>query len=182
MKKLFLFLNLFLLMFVAGTGKSFASKKYRYIKREHGVRFQGNIPMSFQGFTWNANLAGAYAYNWKGMIEVGPYFALAAGTSSGAFQLNSWAGGLLVEYNFIKNRGKRKFIPALGVTVGASKGGVGPELALGAHVSLKSFVAKRTAFITTLAYRLHTPVSGIFTSMIHHVEPRMGFAYYFDFY
>ena len=64
MKKLFLFLNLSLILFLGGIGEAFANKKYRYIKREHGVRFQANIPMSVvPGFTLEANLAGAYAYN-----------------------------------------------------------------------------------------------------------------------
>ena len=180
MKKLFLFFNLFFILFVLGAGESFASKKYRYIKREHGVRFQGNIPMSFgPGFRLNANLSGAYAYNWKGMLEVGPYFDL--GVES--LRVSNWAGGLLLEYNFIKNKGKRKFIPALGLTVGATDpGGLGLHFDLGAHVSLKSFVAKRTAFISAVAYRLHTPFSGIFTHMNHNANIRMGFSYYFDFY
>ena len=178
MKKVFLFLNLFFIVFVAGVGESFANKKYRYIKREHGVRFQGHIPMSFnQGFQLDAHLAGAYAYNWKGMLEVGPYFDL--GVQS--LRVNNWSAGLLLEYNFIKNRGKRKLIPSLGLTVGANQG-LGLNFDLGAHVSLKSFVAKRTAFITTLGYNLHTPFSGMFASMAHNVNIRMGFSYYFDFY
>ena len=181
MKKLFLLLNLFFVLFIAGTGKSFANKKYRYIKREHGVRFEGGIPMSIaSGFTLNFKLDGAYAYNWRGMLEFGPYFNLDA-EFSGQFNLNSWSAGLLGEYNFIKNRGKRKFIPSLGLSVGAN-GQYDLHLALGVHTSLKCFVAKRTAFITTLAYRLHTPFRGPFQSMTHHPDIRMGFSYYFDFY
>ena len=57
MKKYFLFINLFLMVFVALPFTASAAKKYRYIKREHGVRFQGNtnvkIPLEasakFQG-------------------------------------------------------------------------------------------------------------------------------------
>ena len=181
MKKLFLFLNLFLLLSV--TGESFASKKYRYIKREHGVRLEGRdfVNMSFPGFMLNFDLSGAYAYNWKGMVEVGPYFELGAGTSNGPFQINSWAAGLLVEYNFIKNRGKRKLIPSLGLTLGANKMDFLNFMA-GLHFSLKSFVAKRTAFITTLGYSFHTPINFQFQSMEHHVDIGMGFSYYFDFY
>ena len=176
MKKLFLFLNLFFILFVLGVGESFANKKYRYIKREHGVRFQGNIPMSFgQGFQLNANLAGAYAYNWKGMLEVGPYFDLGIANMS----IAGWSGGLLIEYNFIKNRGKRKLIPSFGLTVGANNLNL---FDLGAHVSLKTFVAKRTAFITTVGYNLHTPFSAMFSSRFHNADISMGFSYYFDFY
>ena len=189
MKKLFLFLNLFFVLFIAGIGESFANKKYRYIKREHGVRFQGHIPMSInRGFSLQANFAGAYAYNWKGMMEFGPYFHLNS-MFNGGFQINGWAGGLLGEYNFIKNRGKRKLIPSVGLTVGAvsntqqpSPISTEPQLALGLHVSLKSFVAKRTAFITTLAYEARIPFSFQFHSMTHHPDISMGFSYYFDFY
>ena len=177
MKKIFLFLNMFFVLFVLGVGESFAAKKYRYIKREHGLRFQGNIPMSFPGFQFSANLSGAYAYNWKGMMEVGPYFDLRFEGLSPQY----WAGGLLLEYNFIKNRGKRKLIPSLGLTLG-SNNNEGPQIDLGLHTSLKSFVATRTAFITTLGYNLNTPFSGMFTSMSHHVKISMGFSYYFDFY
>ena len=206
MKKLFLFLNLFFILFVLGAGESFANKKYRYIKREHGIRFQGNIPMSLinQGFSAGINLTGAYAYNWKGMVEVGPYFDLGAGMHSGnPFQLRSWSAGLLAEYNFIKNRGKRKFIPSLGLTVGTTNQGLnliskdhknntniltaessqGLNLTLGVHISLKHFVAKRTAFITTLGYSLHTPFNNFFKIMNHHgTIGSIGFSYYFDFY
>ena len=203
MKKLFLFLNLFFILFIAGTGESLASKKYRYIKREHGVRFQGHIPMSVirSAFALKAHFGGAYAYNWKGWAEIGPYFDLGA-EMSGGFSLSRWSFGLLGEYNFIKNRGKRKLIPSLGLTVGAvddrtnptpTAGAVddrtnptptagGPHLALGVHVSLKSFVAKRTAFITTLGYSLQTPTSGLFQSLTHHPSVKMAFSYYFDFY
>ena len=184
MKKLFLFLNLFFILFVLGAGESFANKKYRYIKREHGIRFQGNIPMSFinqEGFSTGIKLTGAYAYNWKGMVEVGPYFDLGAEMHSGnPFQVSSWSAGLLAEYNFIKNRGKRKFIPSLGLTVGTNQG---LNLTLGVHISLKHFVAKRTAFITTLGYSLHTPFNNFFKSMEHHGNiGSIGFSYYFDFY
>ena len=137
------------------------------------------------GFNLQANLAGAYAYNWKGMVEVGPYFDLSASVNQG-FTFNSWAVGLLVEYNFIKNRGKRSFIPALGLTAGInnSKENISPgmHLALGVHASLKSFVAKRTAFISTVGYQLHTPFNAFFRSMSHNAEVSMGFSYYFDFY
>ena len=181
MKKLFLFINLFFILFVLGVGESFANKKYRYIKREHGVRFQGNIPIPVHPeFSASIDLAGAYAYNWKGMIEVGPYFDL--GVDIIPFVVNGWSLGLLGEYNFIKNRGKRKFIPSLGLSVGATNMGSGLNLALGIHTSLKGFVAKRTAFITTLGYKLHTPFNPFFASMEHHVDIRMGFSYYFDFY
>ncbi|MCY4321174.1 MAG: hypothetical protein OXC37_02035 [Bdellovibrionaceae bacterium] len=165
-----------------GVGESFANKKYRYIKREHGVRFQGNIPMSFnQGFALSANLGGAYAYNWKGYLEIGPYFNLNLEAGQ-TFELSSWSIGLLGEYNFIKNRGKRKFIPSLGLTVGADKSFDFPNLAMGVHSSLKIFVGKRTAFITSLGYSLHTPFNEIFRVMQHHVDVMMAFSYYFDFY
>ena len=176
MKKAFLFLNLFFVLFVLVAGESFAAKKYRYIKREHGLRFQGNIPMSLQPFNLSANLSGAYAYNWKGMLEAGPYFNLAFANKS----VTDWSGGLLIEYNFIKNRGKRKLIPSLGLSVGAAQGLL---FDIGAHASLKSFVAKRTAFITTLGYNLHTPFNAMFRGGItHNVDISMGFSYYFDFY
>lgn len=184
MKKLFLFLNLFFIIFILGVGESFANKKYRYIKREHGVRFlTGNIPMSFnRGFSLSADLGGYYTYNWKGRLEIGPYFDLGMTTTGRGFELNNWTAGLLAEYNFIKNRGKRKHIPSFGLTVGADKSFDVPNFAVGVHTSLKSFVGKRTAFITSLGYSLHTPINDFFRIMEHHGNIMVGFAYYFDFY
>ena len=157
-------------------GESFAAKIYRYIKREHGVRFQGTLSMSFeQGFKLNANLSGAYVLNYKGKLESGPYFDFTLEN----FKLTDWSAGFLVEHNFIENRGASSWIPSLGFTVGA----VGySQFDLGLHTSLKRFVAKRTAFITTLGYNLHTPFNNFFTYKSHNADIRTGLSYYFDFY
>ena len=183
MKKYFLFLNLFLILFAGLPHTALAKKKYRYIKREHGVRFQGNLPMEIkQGFTMSAELQGAYTYNWNGMIEVGPYFDF----SSDSFpsSLERYGAGLLVEYNIITNRGKRKLIPAVGIDLGVNGSKLGLDGALGAHGALKMFVATRTAFTVALGYKLLSPFNAFFQpqSFHHRVDFSMGFSYYFDFY
>ena len=182
MKKFFLFFNLFLLFFIGGMETATAVKKYRYIKREHGVRFQGNIPLKLIPFQMNVNLQGAYTYNWRGMLEFGPHFQF-KGNSTAANFTGSWGAGLLVEYNIIKNRGKREFIPAVGLNVGAKTEGA-LRLALGPQVSLKYFVGKRTPFTVTLAYNFNMPFTNLMdrTQWKHDLDISMGFSYYFDFY
>jgi len=181
MKKYFLFLNLFLMFFVGMIWEASAAKKYRYIKREHGIRFSGNIPINFGpgSFDLGVELDGAYLYNYKGMLEFGPYFHMDAGIVP--FSFSSWGAGLLTEYNFIKNRGNRKLIPTIGIKIGAD-GSAGTSLLLGAYGALKIFVGKRTPFIVDLGYQLSTPMTQLFTSLNQGVNISMGFAYYFDFY
>lgn len=182
MKKYLLYINLLALIGAVWTLPALAEKKYRYIKREHGVRFQGNIPITVRpSFNLTANLKGAYAYNWKGFVEAGPYFQLELDAAPSP-RLSKWAVGLMGEYNFIKNRGKRKLIPSLGLQLGLQGLG-GLQGTGGVHGSLKWFVAKRTAFITDLQYDLMTPFTQFsFASMEHQVNVSMGFSYYFDFY
>ena len=177
MKK-FLYLNLLIIFTTVWTVPSVA-KKYRYIKREHGVKFQGNIPITVAPTNVSANFQGAYAYNWKGFVEVGPYFKLGL-TADPIFNFSNWSAGLMGEYNFIKNRGRRKFIPSLGFQLGVI-GQEGLQATGGVHASLKWFVATRTAFITTAQYDLVTPFAGLFSSLGHQVDLNMGFSYYFDF-
>lgn len=181
MKKYFLFLSL-LPVFLAGWAGPASAKKYRYIKREHGVRFEAKTPtiIGGSGMEISTDLSGAYSYNWKGMIEFGPYFQLDTGIVP--FGLNSWGAGIMTEYNFIKNRGKRKLIPALGIKIGAA-GGSGLNLSGGLHGALKIFVGKRTPFTIALGYSLLTPMNAPFTGgLSHKVDLSMGFSYYFDFY
>ena len=148
MKKSSLFLSLISMILIVATQASFAKKKYRYIKREHGLRVSWHFPGQFMGgqeFTRNLDFGFTYTYNWKGFLEAGPYLALGTDDSS------RWAvdAGLLVEWNIIKNRGKRKFIPALGLKLG------GDDLTgrraghYGFPLSIKYFVAKRTPLIVT---------------------------------
>ena len=176
MKK-FLYLNLLIILTTVWTVPS-AAKKYRYIKREHGVKFQGNIPITLAPINVPANFQGAYAYNWKGFVEVGPYFKLKF--KAPPFTPSNWSAGLMGEYNFIKNRGRRKFIPSLGLQLGVM-GSENLQATGGVHGSLKWFVATRTAFITTIQYDLVTPFAGFFSSLRHQVDLSMGFSYYFDF-
>ena len=183
MKKPFLIFNLFTVLFITGAGPCFAAKRYRYIKREHGVRFTGNIDVTgslpqqiLNPRDLDFNFSGAYAYNLKGYLEFGPYLD---------FSMNSgqmgWKAGLFGEYNFIKNRGKRKWIPSLGLTAGV-KGMNGFHLSGGLQTSLKAFVAKRTAFISTLSFDISSPFDQLFSTLRTHLNIKMGFSYYFDFY
>ena len=182
MKKYFLFFSLFLMLVWSWIPSVSAQQKYRYIKREHGVHFQGNIPMSFSnGFNLAAMLSGAYTYNWKGMVEAGPYFKVNSNLVPWA--LNEWSGGILGEYNIIKNRGKRKLIPAVGFKVGMLNAGAGNQLQMGPYGALKIFVGKRTPFTVSLGYVLLTPLQSPFTGGVFHTaELAMGFSYYFDMY
>lgn len=185
MKKYFLFLNLFFMLFLGWSYTASAKKKYRYIKREHGVRFQWDNPMNFDGaFAASLDIEGAYTYNWKGMLEFGPYFKLDSDLSPP--QVMEYAGGLIFEYNIVKNRGgKRKFIPAIGLSAGVTQ--VKPSNLLsfsgGAHAALKFFVGKRTPFIIMLGYKALTPMNAeFFKALSHRPYTSMGFSYYFDFY
>ena len=188
MKSIFLYLNLFIMSFIAGLSvQSFAEKKYRYIKREHGAHFLGDIsgPLGAQGATnISGSFSGSYSYNWKGFVEIGPYFGLGLGIVP--FNFSNFQAGLKGEYNIIKNRGRRKFIPAVGLSAGVagdnSSGAMAMQLSVGVHGVLKAFVAKRTAFVTHLGYNLQTPFQGMFSLMTHNLDIKMGFAYYFDFY
>lgn len=184
MKKYFLFLNLISVALLWTVTAEASKKKYRYIKREHGVTMQGSIPtkITSTGFETNFNFAGSYAYNWKGMAEFGPYLNLNMGLKP--FSLYEWSVGVLGEYNFIKNRGKRKFIPSAGIKVGTgTDGGFIPAgVFTGVHGSLKAFVDKRTAIVTTLAYTAEIPLPFAFSKLKHHIGISSGFAYYFDFY
>ena len=201
MKKNILFVGLFTMLFSGWTWSAVAQKKYRYIKREHGAHFYGNIPMKIgggKGFNVDAQLEGAYSYNWKGIVEAGPYFGLslkfASANTTAKFQLPKWAGGIFGEYNIIKNRGKRKIIPAIGLKVGVA-GGEGNKianlpatvtsnlnLAVSPYGAVKFFVGKRTPFKVMLGYELQTNVRSFFRPMSHGVNLSMGFAYYFDVY
>ncbi|MBC6414804.1 MAG: hypothetical protein GDA46_00190 [Bdellovibrionales bacterium] len=185
MKKV-LYVGLFLSLFVMEVSPCFATKKYRYIKREHGVRFTGNILMDkyrldFNDFSMDklkAEFQGVYTYNFEGRFEFGPYFDLSL-----PGQIVDWKIGFLGEYNFIKNRGKRKWIPSLGIILGIEELGAF-QGAVGLQASLKAFVAKRTAFITTFNFDVILPFqnSPFFTDIHLRQNIKMGFAYYFDFY
>ena len=183
MKKYFLFVALFSVAFLSLPNSAEARKRYRYIKREHGVKFEWRKP-SFNfdsGFKMNIDFEGAYTYNWKGMVEAGPYFGLKYST---AIRTMGYNGGLIVEYNIIKNRGKRKWVPAVGLKIGAEGNNTeGVKIAGGVHGAMKIFVGKRTPFTIALGYRLTVPpVQGMFQQMSHNLDLSMGFSYYFDFY
>ena len=186
MQKHFLFFNLFFVLFLSWSPIASAKKKYRYIKREHGVRFQWDNPMSIAGtpggLTAELNIQGAYTYNWRGMIEAGPYFKIDSSyDGNNGFTFNEFDGGVLVEYNIIKNRGKREFIPAIGLSLGANSNQVF-QLSGGIHGALKVFVAKRTSFVVMLGCKILTPMDQPFQVLSYHPYTSMGFSYYFDFY
>ena len=179
MKKSLLFLSLISMILIAAPQVSFAKKKYRYIKREHGVRVDINIPMNIPDgkFLENWNIPLAYTYNWKGFLEVGPYLHVKTNDSA------SWMLdlGLLVEWNIIKNRGKRKLIPAVGLKLGVDSITDNMTGHYGLPLSLKYFVAKRTPFTFTLEpYWVGDP--WVPTEFVPSLNVTAGFAYYFDIY
>ena len=183
MKKYFLLFSIFSLFPIVWVCPAGAEKRYRYIKREHGVHFNMAVPVKnlSGGADVEMDVKGAYTYNWKGMLEFGPYFAFDSQLSP-AFILDSWDGGLLVEYNFIKNRGKRKFIPAIGISFGVNGMQEVTSFSGGVHGALKIFVGKRTPFTVSLGYRMLTPMESPFQHMDHNIHFSTGFSYYFDFY
>ena len=187
MKKLFLLSSLLSLFALAFSGNAYAKKK-RYIKRMHGAKINLNIiPFEKSSNTKSGGLDAdlAYSYNWKGMIEVGPYFGI-KWIYLPASVLENLDLGVFVEYNFIKNKGKKKMVPAAGLKIGTKKikGDTAWKLALAPYVSLKYFVAKRTPIITTLGYEGSSAFSSIsnFSTWTHSSFLMVGFAYYFDFY
>ena len=190
MKKHFLLFNIFFLFSIVWICPAGAEKKYRYIKREHGVHFDmdASVKNLFHQNTEVGtviDMEGAYTYNWKGMLEFGPYFGFNFGVKSefsrGGLPL-AWDAGLLLEYNFIKNRGKRKFIPAVGISGGANGAEGATNLSGGVHIALKIFVGKRTPFTVSLGYKMLTPMGNPFQSVYHNIDSSAGFSYYFDFY
>ena len=181
MKKSLLFLSLISMILVALPQVSFAKKKYRYIKREHGLKVDWRFPGQFhnrQEFMKNLKFEFNYTYNWKGFLEVGPYFTVGTDDSE------KWMvdGGLLVEWNMIKNRGKRVLIPAIGLKLGADDLTGNMNGHYGLPLSLKYFVAKRTPFIFSFEPYMSVPGFADFDSFDVKYNFSGGFAYYFDFY
>lgn len=188
MKNLFLFSGVFFLSLMF-SGNADAKKK-RYIKRMHGAKVNVNVipyekgPGSTSKGTFDVGLA--YSYNWKGMVEVGPYFGI-EGKHIGGFAMNALDVGIHGEYNFIKNKGKKEVVPALGLKLGAHATGGTPMswyLAVAPYVSLKYFVAKRTPIIVSAGYSFNADFKAIsdMSKAIHSSFLEAGFAYYFDFY
>lgn len=161
---------------------SFAKKKYRYIKREHGVQIQGNIkaliPPTDTFAVSLTNFQAAYNYNWRGMIEVGPYGKVAS-VRVPNFSVDGWDAGIGVHYNIIKNRGKRTMIPAIGLQVGY---GSANKLNTSIVAALKYFVGVRTPIHIALSYNLSDLLNFKLSDIRHGVDLSVGFSYYFDIY
>lgn len=177
MKKFFLFSGLLALVFMSFPEDASAKKRrYRYIKRQHGLHANFDLiakPTSLEDTF--ISFSGAYHYNHKGLMEFGPYLSV-------NYQLElDLSGGLLFEYNFIKNTGKRKMIPSIGLRTGFRSLGQ-PTIEAGLYGSLKYFVARRTAFVGKLEYAGTLPVNFDIGSFDQSVRAVGGFTYYFDFY
>lgn len=183
MKKSLLLLNLISMILIALPQVSFAKKKYRYIKREHGVRVsldwpKGEITPNMK-LTDELNFNFTYTYNWKGFLEVGPYLKVE--------KESSWMvdSGLLVEWNIIKNRGKRALIPAVGLKIGADDFTGTLAGHIGFPLSLKFFAGERnfrTPLIITVEPYIEAPGFTSFTPLTVKINTTVGFEYYFDFY
>ena len=180
MKNLIMLSGLLSLLLISFPENALAKKKYRYIKREHGLQtsFQAEIPGLINFTNMDINFNGIYRYNYAGRIEIGNYLGLGFGGGS----LYKLQAGLIMEYNFIKNRGKRKIIPSAGFKVGYLRS-IGNNLEAGLHGSLKYFVAKRTALVGTLEASSSLSLATFsFSSLEYQMNLLGGFAYYFDFY
>ena len=186
-KNLFLFAAAAFLSFPAFLIPEAEAKRKRYIKRMHGVKALVNVvpyktSAGIAEGTFDLDLA--YSYNWKGIIEFGPHFNI-AGRHIGGFALNGLGAGLQTEYNFIKNKGKKRVVPSLGLKLGANQASDKTwYLSVAPYFSLKYFVAKRTPFIVSAGYDLNLNFQAIadMTQAIHSSFLEGGFAYYFDFY
>lgn len=162
------------------------AKKRRYIKRQHGAKFSWNLP-NYQvhpagGPEAVTDLYAAYTYNWKGRVEFGPYVGFAAKVAP--FGFDKYSAGLAVEYNFVKNQGRWRYIPALGLAggiegIGGETGGL--KYAVGFLPAMKFFVGKRTPFTVSIGYKMLIDTAGGTTAINHNVVGSMGFSYYFDF-
>lgn len=181
-----LLINLTLILLAGIPQISFGKKRYRYIKREHGVELVTSVvDILNKKQNFNADIEGSYTYNWRGKIEVGPWAHLNMSKSQN-LTFNILRGGLLLEYNFIKNRGKRKFIPALGIKLGADKSAQ-LNWILGVYTDFKYFVGYRTPFVVKLEYVAAMPEKfGSAELKDFHNRGNLslstGFSYYFDFY
>ena len=182
MKKIVILSGLISLLFMSFPEDALAKKKYRYIKRQHGVilNLDSTPLLNFAGFSsGEASFHGAYTYNYKGRIEFGSYLKTRLNLPASIHTLRV---GLLTEYNFIKNRGKRKMIPSAGLKLGFKREGLGPSLETGLYGSLKYFVAKRTSIIGSLEYMASVFPLPSLQTLEHGLNLNVGFAYYFDFY
>ena len=185
MKNLFLFSGVFFLSLLF-SGNADARKK-RYIKRMHGVKVNLDVlawEKTPSGSKGNFDVGLAYSYNWKGMIEVGPYFGI-DGQHIGGFKVNALDVGIHGEYNFIKNKGKKKVVPAVGLKLGFYGAGnlASKYWAIGPYGSLKYFVAKRTPIIVSAGYSWKPGFPKFdMSKATHGIFLEAGFAYYFDFY
>ena len=186
MKKslLFLMLSSIVLIGLGFPEESEAKKRYRYIKREHGLKVQGNLntqlPSADNGAFVGSleNFALAYSWNFKGMIEVGPHVEL-QGLNLTSFHTNAWDAGIHIDYNIIKNRGKRKYIPAVGLKMSY---GDGNYINTAVSAALKTFVGHRTPIYLSLDYRVNNLLGAFRGQFDHGLNVSVGIGYYFDFY
>ena len=187
--------TVFFALVISLVGVSFSqiadAKKKRYIKREHGLQF--NVDASFieeKNLTFDL----AYSYNYKGWLEFGPYwnFYIKCGLTgeSGVCTDADYELGLkLIEYNFVKNRGRRKIIPSVGLKAGLYFTGKNlTEVRAGLPLSLKYFLAKRAAIIGTVEPNAGLSQQDISAGLSLEKLPSqvkldvdftVGFAYYF---
>lgn len=188
MKKYFFFVSGLLMsgLLIAPLA-TYAAGKRRYIKRQHGVKLHWDLP-SYQlapegSSDAQTSLLAAYGYNWKGRVEVGPYVGLSANLKAPANSIQNYSAGLFVEYNFIKNRGRWKTIPALQLALGVEKSEDSTypfKTAIGLYPSVKFFVGKRTPLTLLVGYK--ALLKGLtHQGMSHNIVASAGFSYYFDF-
>lgn len=167
--------------------QALARKSRRYIKKQQGITFdwRGHIA-ELEGKDINSSLdvSGAYMYNIKGFVEIGPYFHIAAKSSPRKkFDITKLMAGIFAEVNFIKNQGgKKRYIPSAGLRLGIyNKKNQQSTYLVSPYLSMKFFVGKRTAFISRLAYVAITSQARPLSNLSHKADLSMGFAYYFDF-
>lgn len=155
-------------------------KRYRYRKRTH--RFQ----IIVQGVPWHGdnqkyrftNIGVIYGYN-AGRFELGPQIRLInpGGQDFRAMDINlsGW-----LEYNFIRNTRREKFVPAVGLSVGYEVENLRRHnLALSGYLSLKYFVASRTGFVFNVNYEYITLFTSMFRQRDMGIWYSLSYVHYF---
>ncbi len=155
-------------------------KRYRYRKRTH--RFQ----ITAQGVPWHTdnqksmftNIGVIYGYN-AGRFELGPQIRLYNPGGQSFQSLYLHLGGWL-EYNFIRNTRREKFVPAVGISTGYElERRRRHNLALSVYLSAKYFVASRTGIAINLYYEYSTLGTALFRQTDMGVGYSISYVHYF---
>ena len=154
-------------------------KRYRYRGRTHRVQVGVDFwPWDQRNAnTMHLNVDLLYGYN-GGYFEVGPNVSV-AGDLNNSTDL-TFGVGVWGEVNAIKNKRKKKFVPALGLKANYVKRGEN-KLLLSPYLSAKYFPASRTGLVLNVSYDIETPFNNLFTNMQMGIGVTLNYVHYFHF-